>query len=269
MDMLSWICPECGRECDGNVRACPACAQGDLHATRMMPAGVADTRETEPAPEQGLIPYRSSETALARPRPQRQQRAVREYYSPAAQVYEQDPEPCLAEPVPVPAEPKRPVSRWAVSAGGALLALWIGTWTVWNVKGHDGDGSPPEAVSVLSQPAPAPLPAAAEKSPLPVTGSEAVEVTGVRITVDEDHHSRVQYLVVNHSAVDLKDVAVSVTLRPGGPGTGANPLCRFAARVPALPAHGSQELRTDLGDVSGTVPDWQQVRLETEISTAQ
>ena len=73
--------------------------------------------------------------------------------------------------------------------------------------------------------------AAAAPEPVSHPLAQLIEVTGFRILVDYNKKSEIHYLVVNHSAADLAEMTVFVTLRAAGAKQGQPPLCRFSKDV--------------------------------------
>jgi nicotinate-nucleotide--dimethylbenzimidazole phosphoribosyltransferase len=120
---------------------------------------------------------------------------------------------------------------------------------------------------------PAPTPAVAATGPAPTGGNSPlakfVEVTGFRIITsspDAATKSEVQYLVVNHSAADISDANVFITLRSAKPGQA--PLCRFSFKVPLLGPFEAKEMSSPIEKSARgiSLPDWQDVRADVQIS---
>jgi hypothetical protein len=114
----------------------------------------------------------------------------------------------------------------------------------------------------LSSPNPvstAPAPAAVH----PLT--KYVEVAGLRPSMDLNHNSILQYLVVNHAAVDLSEFSVHVTVRTAGGQT----LWSFSAKIPTLNAYESRDLSTtiDTSIRSVAMPEWQNLKADVTVTT--
>lgn len=106
---------------------------------------------------------------------------------------------------------------------------------------------------------------AGSSSPL----AKFIEVTGFRIvtsTADATKKPEVQYLVVNHSAADISDANIFITLRSVKPGL--PPVCRFSFKVPSLAPYESKEMSSPIEKTARTVslPDWQDLRADVQIS---
>ncbi len=98
--------------------------------------------------------------------------------------------------------------------------------------------------------------------------AQFIEVTGFRFVVDLNKKSEIHYLVVNHSAADVSDVTVFVTLRTAGSKAGQPPLARFSFRAPSLGPFESKEMTSSIEKIARPVslPDWQDLRSEIQIA---
>lgn len=98
--------------------------------------------------------------------------------------------------------------------------------------------------------------------------AQYVEVTGFRIVVDFNKKSEIHYLVVNHSAADLSDMTIFVTLRAANAKQGQPPLCRFSFKAPSLGPFESKEMTSPIekSTKSISLPDWQDLRAEVQIA---
>ena len=93
-----------------------------------------------------------------------------------------------------------------------------------------------------------------------------VEVTGFRILLDKK--TEIHYLVVNHSAADLSDVTIYVTLRANSAKLGQAPLCRFSFQAPGLGPFESREMTSSIEKITRSIslPEWQDLKAEIEIA---
>lgn len=98
--------------------------------------------------------------------------------------------------------------------------------------------------------------------------AQLVEVTGFRIVVDYNKKSEIHYLVVNHSAADLSNMTIYVTLRTATAKPGQAPLCRFSFRAPDLGPFESKEMTSPIEKLARSVsmPDWQDLRAEVQVA---
>lgn len=92
---------------------------------------------------------------------------------------------------------------------------------------------------------PSPVQAKVEDEP-PYPFAQFVEVTGVRVVMDANHRSQVQYQVLNTSDTPLTNIGLTIGVRPATGAAGLGPLFTVSARVPLLGPHQSKEIRTDL-----------------------
>lgn len=86
--------------------------------------------------------------------------------------------------------------------------------------------------------------------------------------VDFNKKSEIHYLVVNHSAAELSDMTVYVTLRSGAAKTGQPPLCRFSFRAPSLGPFESREMTSAIEKLSRsiTLPEWQDLHSDVQVA---
>jgi len=148
---------------------------------------------------------------------------------------------------------------WLVSIGVMMLLLAAGLGVVFYLLPHTvADAKPgPTPAQAASTTAPA-----GPSSPL----AKFIEVTGFRVVVDENKKSEVQYLVVNHSAADISNANIFITLRSVKPGQ--PPLCRFSFKVPSLAPFESKEMSSPIEKTTRgiTLPDWQDLRADVQIN---
>jgi hypothetical protein len=95
-----------------------------------------------------------------------------------------------------------------------------------------------------------------------------VEVTGFRIVVDFNKKSEIHYIVVNHSAANLSDVNIFVTLRSANTISGQPPIGRFSFKSPDLAPFEAKEMISSIEKLSRstTLPDWRDLRAEIQIA---
>ncbi len=155
---------------------------------------------------------------------------------------------------------KAKASGWLVSVTVMLVLLFMGVAAVSSFTPH----SAAETKSAPAAADPAPVGTIPEPSnPL----AKVIEVTGFRIVVDFKSKSEIHYLLVNHSAAELDDVTVFVTLRAGSGKTGQPPLCRFSFRASGIGAFESKEMVSQIEKPARTValPEWQDLRADVQL----
>jgi hypothetical protein len=98
--------------------------------------------------------------------------------------------------------------------------------------------------------------------------AQYIEVTGFRFVMDLNKKSEIHYLVVNHSAAELSDMTVFVTVRTAGAKAGQPPLCRFSFRSTGLAPFESKEMTSSIEKLPRpvTLPDWHDLRAEVQIA---
>lgn len=139
-------------------------------------------------------------------------------------------------------------------AGGVLLLYFQ------PIQHSSAEAKAPAAPQSVAAPTPAPAQAAHSLA-------DFVEVTGFRFVVDFNKKSEIHYLVVNHSAAELSDMTVFVTLHAADAKPGQPPLCRFSFRAPGLAAFESKEMTSPIEKLTRAVvlPDWQDLRADVQI----
>jgi hypothetical protein len=91
-----------------------------------------------------------------------------------------------------------------------------------------------------------------------------LEVTGVRWSEDAKQKAKVQFIVVNHSAADLPELKMQITVKAGD-----KPLFEFPFTVPSLGPYESNDfsapVQTTLKEYE--LPDWQFLKVDFEITS--
>jgi hypothetical protein len=126
-------------------------------------------------------------------------------------------------------------------------------------------GVPHGDVRQAVQEAATPAPVIAQ--PASYSLSKMVEVTGFRFVVDSSKRPEVHYLVVNHSAAELNDVTVFVTLRTNGAKPGQPPLCRFSFRPAGLAGYEAKEMVSPIQKLppASALPEWRDLYADVEL----
>ena len=226
--MFTWICPKCGREVPPAYAECPNCAA----APAVQPAADA-TAHTDPVPS----------PAAVRP------------------AFPLTPPPPAAGPAGArPSEPRKApsggLSPTAVAAGAALaiLALLAVLYLVLLPRWSDsGPAAGAPAAPALQNAG------GAGSSEAPHPMAKHLEVAGVRVTPAKPGTARVQFLVINHSAADLPEMALDLTLRPAA---GGSAVFEFQVKLPSIGPYESRELTSLVNTPLKPYefPDWQAVR---------
>jgi hypothetical protein len=158
-------------------------------------------------------------------------------------------------------------ARWLVSIGVTVLLLAVAFGLLSYLTSNSTASAEP---APAARPGPAPTPSPVEpvvaqsSSPL----SRLIEVTGFRMVVDPNRRSEIRYLVVNHSAGELRGITVYVTLRSTNAKPGQAPFSRFSFRTQQLGAYESKEMASPIERLprSITLPEWNELRAEIEVA---
>ncbi|HEX5432357.1 MAG TPA: hypothetical protein VFW83_10345 [Bryobacteraceae bacterium] len=120
--------------------------------------------------------------------------------------------------------------------------------------------APPQAVEAA--------PAASAPPSSPYELARSVEVSGFRFIAGPKKAPKVEFLVVNHSAADLANVTIYVTLRTASEKPGQPPLCRFSFRSPGLAPLEAKEMSSPIAKfpAGNALPDWQTLRAEVNVT---
>ena len=189
---------------------------------------------------------------------------------------------CAAQSQPAPAEApsapraertepaRRPPQRrpvmpgWALSILVALLILALGAGAFYLFR--PGRATPPAAPAAESS-APFETPAA-PAAPAPAVDNPAfknIELTGLRLTEDGKQKAQLQFVVVNHSAADLGEIAAKVNLRAGSGAKDQAPFATFSFKTNLGP-YEAKDLKVPVDTKLRVyeLPDWQFLRAEIE-----
>jgi hypothetical protein len=159
-----------------------------------------------------------------------------------------------------PRKQRRALPGWVISFLVMTLLLAAGVGVVFYLlpASHttaDAKTTAPEPVTALAVEASHPL-------------AQSIEVTGFRFVMDPNKKSEIHYLVVNHSAAELSDMNVFVTVRMANAKAGQPPLCRFSFRSTGLAPFESKEMTSSIEKLPRpvTLPDWHDLRAEVQIA---
>ena len=170
----------------------------------------------------------------------------------------------------MPEYPRRGVASglptWVISVILATALFLAGRMFLQSVTTNREGASPAVAQAASQTPAAAPQAAPFEAHPF----ARFVEVTGLRVVDDSNHHPQVQYIVVNHSSSQLTDMLIHIAVRSSQSPSNAPPLFAVSAVVPSLGPHQSKEIRTDLDSElrASSIPDWESLRTDVQVGTS-
>ncbi len=162
-------------------------------------------------------------------------------------------------------QPRSDLRFWLLLGAAAL----IGIVAVVSLVRYQARRPPREATParvVLEQPSapknPEPVPESASNAP----GSD-IEVAGIRMSYDSQDKPQVRAVVINHSAEEMLNVNLAVTLRPAQAAPDSPPLARFTLKVsPGIKPGESREVKAPLEALAtlAAMPSWQKLRADVE-----
>jgi hypothetical protein len=150
---------------------------------------------------------------------------------------------------------------WLIAVGFAAVLAGVLFLLYTYVLPRKSDAASTSGAPASSTPAPVTQGAAARKAhPL----AKFLEITGVRFTEDAKQKGKVQFIVVNHSAADLPELKMQITLKAAG-----KPLFDFPFTVSSLGPYESKDfsapIRTELKGYE--LPDWQFLKADFDITS--
>jgi len=96
-----------------------------------------------------------------------------------------------------------------------------------------------------------------------------IEVTGLRLTEDSKQRAFVQFVVVNHSAAEIGDLAADVNLKGVTARGEQQPVGTFSFKIPLLGPYESKDLKATVDTKLRVyeLPDWQFLRADFQITS--
>lgn len=249
--MFTWICPQCGGEVLPSQEECPRCVKPAPVAAPERPVQAAPP---QPAPPQPKPQFPVPQPPAAAPQPVFNTQPAAQF-QPQAQPA---PRPAASSYYDAPPEPRSTTLRDTLVTLGVAAVLLGGGYLYWN-RGERAEAPAKETKSALES-------AKSAQSTHPY--AKQIEVTGIRIRAQKSGQAEVKFLVVNHSAADITNLALDVSL--GAKGT-AKEVAFVSATIKKLPAFGSTEVntkgRTEVSSID--MPDWQFVEPKVVINEAE
>jgi hypothetical protein len=162
------------------------------------------------------------------------------------------------------------IPTWVLSLAVASILI-LGCGTLLQYLSSDGDvkastqaTSTKATFTQVTRPKPSPRSQSVlEEHP----AARSIEVAGIRIVTAANKKLQLQYLVINHSALDVTGLNIRIAMRSVDALSDA-PLASVSTIVQTLGPGQSKEIRTDL-DPSvnpASIPDWQSLRPEILIA---
>ncbi len=248
--MFTWICPQCGKEVPPHENECPYC-----HGTGEVEEPVVPT--LAPPPVSAPSPPPPREPAEPAPPPR--------YAAP-------EPTPPQSPPAPEQqayyeiGDHHRGMPGWLVTILVAAVVTGIGALLYFFVLPSKGNRAATQQESPFEA-----VPEGGQPSAVAARLSRHIEVTGFRLTEDAGRRAQCQFLVVNHSAADIGDLAGKVQLRTTEAGPDEDPIAEFEFKTPKLGPYESVEFKTavDTKLRAYELPDWQYLKATVEITSPQ
>jgi hypothetical protein len=179
-------------------------------------------------------------------------------------VHHAAPPPPVAPPTPVAPVPDIPPAKQGPSpavvgllaaVGLAALLAVLYLYVIPNRSSDEKVASTPAALET-----PGPAGSSAGTHPL----AKHLEISGIRLRDLKGGKATIQFVVINHSAADLPDLTIDVTVRSAD-----RVFFEVPAKVPSLEAFEVKDLSasvaTDLK--SYELPDWQLIRPQFQVRT--
>ena len=254
--MFTWICPTCGKEVPPSMSECPNCAPKVA-----APPPQPQAAPAPPPPPQQMAPPPP-------PPPPLEARGYAPTAQPAYQqppVYQQpptyqQPQPAAyTQPVYVP-PPAQGLPSWLITllVFGGLLGLG-GAFYFWYLPSSRREKEP-----VAEQPATAdPAKPAAKPNPL----TKNLEIAGLRVSEDARQKIQVRMIVINHSAADMGDVKLNITLTSNPTSGAPSVVANFPLAVSDLGPMEAKEVKGAFNTKlrAYEMPDWQFLKATAEI----
>ena len=114
------------------------------------------------------------------------------------------------------------------------------------------------------------------ETPPPATGAarnnpvlKQVEVAGLRLTQNKAKKTEIRFLVVNHSAGEIQDLAGSISLRARTSKQEEEPIGACAFKLPSLGPYESKDMVAILNTKLKVyeLPDWQNLQAQLQITS--
>lgn len=98
-----------------------------------------------------------------------------------------------------------------------------------------------------------------------------VEVVGIRIVSDKGGGQAVKFLVVNHSGVDMTDLAANVTLWSSTQRSDEDSVGSFTFHADSIAPNDSKELTAPLKSDKQAfdIPDWRNITADVQVTSPQ
>ena len=163
-----------------------------------------------------------------------------------AAITKAPPEVAVAEPVVEKAHRRLALPGWLISLMVATI-LSLGGAAI--IRNMDSDHKAQAASASPSS-----------------TGDANIEVTGLRVVGGPRFGSQLQYIVVNHSSVQLSNVSLKISVLSTASRATGRPLFSISTSVAGMAPFSSREMTADIEDVQAAqVPEWGHLKTQVEV----
>ncbi len=271
--MLSWICPDCGCDCAPTDHECPDCADLVQAGMLALAKGVQEQLVNLPPPIEiplgdrvpggfrSIAPRHVARAVLCAIEPRPELPKLHPFLPSPLGVVEDQPQapPPPPPPVLVATPPGAPRKR-------ARIPGWLLSFMVATVLSLGGAAIVRNmALENRSEAASTPV---AQPSASQTGFARTIEVTGLRVMGDLQHTSQVRYIIVNHSATLVSNLALRIAVHSTTSSNSAKPLFTVSALITGLAPYESREVMADIEDLSTRdIPEWDHLKPEVQVVT--
>lgn len=229
--MFNWICPQCGTDVPPSRKDCPVCAER---------ARAVAAAPSIPFAIPVAIPVASPVAVAAS--------------QPVVQI------PPHQYPPPVAAARPAGPPTWLMGVGFAVVFIALGAGVYFAIQ-HFGSAPAAQKEAVVDPGSPA-------RRKVAHPYQKYLEVVGTRI-ISKDKQPLVRYVLVNHSSLELSDLAGSVTLWASTSHSDEEQVGSFSFIVPSIGPYDSKDLSAPLKTTMKMfeLPDWQNLNAEIQITS--
>jgi hypothetical protein len=268
--MFTWICPKCGREVPPSYSDCPDCATKaappppgpalqppEPPRPQAPPPAPQPPPQYQPAPPVYQQPYQQQPQYQPQP-PQYQQQPPQYQQQPPY-----PPPPYYAQPAPA----RRGLPTWLMSVLFALAfgGVVLGAYFAVQYFKKEPSATAQSGGVALENPPTASANTAGKGNPL----WKQIEVVGLRLTQNKAKKTEVRFLVVNHSAAEIQDLAANVNLQARTSKAEDEPVGTFSFKIPLLGPYESKEMTAVVNTKLKVyeLPDWQNLQERVQITS--
>jgi hypothetical protein len=158
---------------------------------------------------------------------------------------------------------------WLLALVFAIVFLTMGTLGFLGYRHFAHRGEPVIPGPLVPARRPLPAEAATSATLAPNVLNKYIEVTGLRLLEDNPRNLQVAFVIVNHSAAPLTDVAGTVTIRPITAKPDGESVGTFQFRLPELRPYEARDMKAPLQSKLRVyeLPDWQFIRADVTITS--